>query len=528
VQPGSEALNLEQTLNVLRRRLPLIALCVVVVAGAALGFSKNQTKQYTATASLAFSSNPLNQQIAGLPAVSNSNLLAQQASNVELVKLGDMAAKTASLIGHGLTEAAVANSVSVSGQGESSVVEVSATVSSPRLAAEIANTYAQQFVREQRNTNLQYFKSALALVHKQLAALPPQQRFGTDGVALENRAQTLGFLAKLGYGNVEVAQVAPTPTAPSSPKTSRNTLIGGILGLLIGLGLAFLLERMNRRIEDPDVLAAAYGLPLVGSVAESPALAKATGHLTSLPRADAESFELIRAHIRFFDSNNDTHTILITSAEPKDGKTTIARHLAEAAARMGARVLLLEADLRNPVLARQLGAGDSRGLTDVLAGTASIDDVTQSIELESLSGRSEKTLDLLPAGAWRPSTPGQLIDSPTMKTLLERARSTYDLVVIDAPSLTTVWDAFPLLGKVDGVLVVGRVRRSQRDSVERLRDVLAGSGVRMLGVVANCVRRSSRRAQSDVAGVESTLPQEPPASSNAASQKETLLHTGNS
>ncbi len=115
----------------LRRRALLIVLCVVLAAGAAYGFSKHQTKQYTATASLVFNNNQLGQQLAGLPAASSSNQQAQQNTNLKLVQIGDMAAKTAALLGQGLTEEAVSANVSVSAQGESNIVEVAATSTSP-------------------------------------------------------------------------------------------------------------------------------------------------------------------------------------------------------------------------------------------------------------------------------------------------------------------------------------------------------------------------------------------------------------
>jgi len=490
VQQGSETLNLEQALGVLRRRLSLIALCVVVVAGAAFGFSKHQTKKYTATAALAFSNNSLSQQIAGLPPSSSSNLLAQQASNLELVRLGDMAAKTASLLGHGLTEKKVSGSLSIGGQGESSIVDVSATVTSPTLAAEIANSYTRQFVQEQQSANHQYFKSALALVHKQLAALSQQQRVGADGLALQNRAQTLGLLSELNYGNVQVAQEALAPTSPSSPKTSRNTALGGLLGLLIGLGLAFVLERLDRRIKGPEDLEVIYRLPLLGAVPESAALARSArdgDKRAVLPPAEAEAFSLIRAHLRFFNVDRDLRTVLVASAAPGDGKTTVARHLAEAAARMGSRVLLLEVDLRHPTLAQQIGIQSGPGLADVLIGAISMDGATQSIDLEAPSGMGAggRTLDVLSAGAVLPPNPGELLESHAVETVLEQARSAYDLVVIDTPPLTAVSDAFPLLGKVDGVVIVGWVGRSRRDAAERLHQILDSSAVPLLGVIAN-------------------------------------------
>jgi capsular exopolysaccharide synthesis family protein len=486
VKQDSEALDLKQAIGVLRRRLPVIVLCVVVVAGAAFAFSRHEGKKYTATSSLFFSSSGLTNEIVGLPANSSGvSLLAQQASDLELVKLGDMAAKTARLLGHGLTEQGVSESVSVAGQGESGVVNVSATASSPVLAAAIANNYTKLFVKEQKNTNSQYYKSALTLVHKQLAALSPQQRVGADGLQLQNRAQTLGLLSELKQGNVDVAQEAVAPTSPSSPKTSRNTIVGGVLGLFIGLALAFILEPLDRRIRTSEDLETIYRLPLLGAVPESKAL---SGKLAALPLAEAEAFSLIRAHLRFFNSDRDLRTVAVVSAAVGDGKTATAVYLAEAAARSGSRVLLLELDLRRPTLAQQLDIDAGPGAAGVLMGAIRMDEATRSVDLSTSSpadGAMGRTFDVLPAGALLPPNPGELIESQAMETVLEQARSAYDLVVLDTPPLISVSDAFPLLTKVDGVIIVGRVEHSRRDAAERLHRILANSGARLLGVIAN-------------------------------------------
>lgn len=483
--------SLEQVLGILRRRSPWILLCFVVVASAAYGFSERQIKQYTATASLVFNNNQLGQQVAGLPAIVGSDPTAQQDTNVQLVQLGDMAAKTASRLGKGLTKEKVSADLSVIAEGDTSVVDVSATAISPLLAADIANTYTGQFVTEQQNSNHAYYASALKLVSKQLAALSLKERAGTAGLALQDRAQSLGVLAELHNGNVQIAQAATLPTSPSSPKVSRNTILGALLGLLLGLGVAFLLERLDRRIREPKDLEAIYGLPLLGVVPESAALSGsargAKDAKRTLPAGEAEAFQLIRAHLRYFNVDRQMHTLLVASAAPGDGKTTIARHLAAAAARMGSRVLLLEADLRRPTLAQQLEIQSGPGVSDVLIGAASLREATQAIDLGHSSGGASgpRTLDVLVAGAVLPPNPGELIESHAMETLLEQVKRTYDLVVIDTPPLTVVSDAFPLLSRVDGVLIVGRVGRNRRDIAERLHETLTGTGAPLLGVVAN-------------------------------------------
>jgi capsular exopolysaccharide synthesis family protein len=521
MQQDSDGLNLERGLGVLRRRAPWIVLCVVLVAAAAFGFSKHQTKKYTATASLVFNNSQLGQQAAGLQAVpSGGSQQSQQSTNLKLVGLGDMAERTATRLGQGLTKEKVREDLSVSAQGESNIVDVAVTTTSPTLAADIANTYTHQFVKEQQGNNHAYYASALALVHKQLAALSSKQRLSTAGVALQDRAQSLGVLAELRNGNVEVAQAATAPTGPSSPTTSKNTVLGGVLGLLLGLGIAFMLERLDRRIREPKDLEAIYGLPLLGVVPESSALSRsvrrgADGQAV-LPPGEAEAFHLIRAHLRYFNVDRDLRILMVVSAAPGDGKTTVARHLAAAAARMSSRVLLIEVDLRRPTIAEQLDIPTGPGLSDVLIGAVSLGEATQSIEVEAQSESSQgRMLDVLVAGAVLPPNPAELIESHAMEDLLLQARSGYDLIVIDTPPLTAVSDAFPLLRKVDGVIIVGRVGRNRRDIAERLHETLTGVGAPLLGVVANGVKASGPGSYAYAYDYAYASPKPPPSSPSA-------------
>jgi capsular exopolysaccharide synthesis family protein len=191
--------------------------------------------------------------------------------------------------------------------------------------------------------------------------------------------------------------------------------------------------------------------------------------------------------MRFVASERSPGALLIASAGAGDGKSTVASHLAEAAASAGSRVLLLEVDMRQPSLARRLGIEDGPGLADVLLGTVPIDEATQSVEFAAGAavGLGARSFDFLGAGAILPANPVELLESEAMDAVLERAKAAYDLVVLDAPPIASVSDTLALLTKVDGVVMVGWMGRSRRDVAERLHQVLASSGAPLIGVIAN-------------------------------------------
>lgn len=483
----------QRILAIFRRRAPIILLCICVAVGATLVYSFTARKQYTATAALVFNNSSLNQQVAGLPTSSNSNPLSQQDTNVQLLSLGDMARKTAERVGHGLTPSEVFNSMAFSPSGDTTVVNVASTLASPTLAAHVANTYSRIFVTEQENAGHQYYRSALRTIERQIARLSPGQAKGVQGLDLQNRAQSLATLAQVRTGAVSIAQSAKVPTAPSSPDTKRNAIIAAFLGLLLGVGLAFLVERLDQNIRDPSELERAYGLPLLGAIPLSSELRRRNGgpRPQQPPTAVADTFQFIRARLRYFNVDRDLHTVAVVSAQPGDGKTTVTHWLANAVALMGSRVLLIEADLRRPSVAQELGLRSGPGLADVLIGSCSLDAATQSIGLgsaTSTNGVGNRSLNVVTAGALPPN-PAEMLESKAMLEVLQLAKSTYDFVLIDTPPLGAVSDAIPLVRSVDGVVVVAQMGKHRRDSAARLRETLASVGAPLLGVIADRVKR---------------------------------------
>jgi capsular exopolysaccharide synthesis family protein len=488
MEKSSAHLDFAKLLRVVRRRGPIVLLCALAAAAAAFAFAKTQRKQYTATATILYQNQQLQQQAAGLPVVQVSNPQTEADTNLKLATLPRVVDTTAAALG--VTSSEIQHQVNVSQVGDTKLLAVAATAGSPHRAARIANTYARQAIAYYGQSGRAYFANALRAVNLQYQSLSPAQQRGPQGTDLKSRAASLQVLAQLQGSTLQFAQPATPPTAPSSPKTKVDTVVGGFLGLLLGLAIAFGLERFDRRVRDPSDLEEAYRLPLVGVVPESPALRNqgARGsEKAALPAREAEVFALLRAHIRYFNVDRRLRVIVIVSAAPQDGKSTVARNLTLAAASAGDRVLLLEADLRRPSAAKALGISQSPGLAGVLLDGIPLEEATQSAEVPV--GHHTVSVDVLVAGGILPPNPAQVTESHAMEALLDDARSTYDLVVIDTPPLNVLSDAFPLLRIADGVVIVSRLDRNNRDVAERLRATLETSGAPMIGVVANGYRQ---------------------------------------
>ena len=196
---------------------------------------------------------------------------------------------------------------------------------------------------------------------------------------------------------------------------------------------------------------------------------------------------MLRANLRYFDIDREVESVLVTSAAPGDGKTTVAWNLAAAAAGAGGRVLVIEADLRHPGLANSLGLRGSAGLSTVLAGEATLEATIQEIPVqEQASGRGLRTVDVLLAGPLPPN-PSDLLESDRMRELIADGERTHDLLVIDTPPTSVVSDAIPLIKQVGGVIVVARLAKTTREAALHLHNQLKNLDARVFGIVVNAV-----------------------------------------
>jgi capsular exopolysaccharide synthesis family protein len=281
-----------------------------------------------------------------------------------------------------------------------------------------------------------------------------------------------------------------------SPVLTQSLMLGALLGLMLGVGAAYLADLCDKSFRTPEEIRRRLRLPIVGHIPyglEGRAPVRVAGPggdpveldagLCACHRpssAGAEAYRGVRTAL-YFSTQGERHKVIqVTSPNMGDGKTTVAANLAVSIAQSGRRVLLVDADLRRPRVHRVFGLSVRRGLAEVIAGT---DDAGGAVRPTAIPG-----LSVLPCGR-RPPNPAELLTSPRFAEVLDDLREAYDYVLVDSPPLLAVSDPCVIAPRVDGLLLVLRVSKNGRPAAERARDILNGLRVESLGVVINGVGR---------------------------------------
>jgi polysaccharide biosynthesis transport protein len=460
--------------RVLREQWWIILLSVVLATFAAAAYTSSQDKQYETSAKLLLQSDNLSSTIAGTP-IGGIDPTRQAATDAQLVGSPTVAARVQQQLRQPLTGA----SVRAAANPDSNILTVTVRTTRPKRAAKIANAFAAQYIVFRRDTTKQRYQRALGTVQTRLA----QTRNGTpDHVSLQAQAKQLKLLVSLQTGDAQLIQPAPVPTAAVEPKPVRNIVLGAILGLLVGLGLAFLRDRLDRRLKNEEqVRAALPDVPLIGLIPE-PRRGRASRVMT------AEGYHTLQANLVLLAHDRPLKTVLVTSADPGEGKSTVAVNLALAMNEKGQNALLFDADLRRPALSQRVKADGRVGVSRILAGDGTIDTSVQERPVEpSRNGDGPSIalagpLAIVPAGPKAPNVQ-LLLNDRSLGALLAASRDRAEVAIFDGPPVGSFADMLPLAKEVDGVILVVRLYHSRKDQLKRFAGQLENASIKPVGVV---------------------------------------------
>lgn len=289
---------------------------------------------------------------------------------------------------------------------------------------------------------------------------------------------------------VKVTLVKPpsVSSSPVSPQPVRNIGLGLLIGLLAGLGAAMLREVLDKRVKTLEDVKAITSAPILGSISFDPDAPRRPLIVEVDPRsARSEAFRALRTNLTFIDASDHPKTIVVTSSTAGEGKSTVTMNLALSMAQSGARVCLIEADLRRPKVLEYMGLDGSVGLTDALIGQADIHDVMQPY--------GDTNLWVIGSGPIPPN-PSELLGSMPMRNSLDALSRSFDQIIIDVPPTLPVTDAAVLSTIVDGVIVVAGSGLVERDQLEHTIQSLESVNGRVLGLVLNRVPKQAGKQYS--------------------------------
>ncbi len=517
--PEADALTLHDYLRVVRRRKWVVLLIALIVPLLAVAFSLHQQKRYEASADVLLNSETLATTVSAIPQSGLSEDPVRITQTQAEVARGPDVARDAlrAVSGAHLTVGEFLADSSVSSSPTSDILTFAVTSPDPALAKELANAYARAYSDHRQQLYTASIERALADVQQRLrrldrsgatlqrtgSAIGALNRYGSLYTSLIDRQQTLESMQALQPSAASVLRQADGAFL-TQPKTLRNVALAVVVGLVLGLAVVFLREALETRVRTAEEISARLGgLPLLGRVPSPPKRLRRAGRLVMIEEPAshrAEAFRIVRANLDFVTLDRDVRTIMVTSALQQEGRSTTIANVAIALARAGKRVVLVDLDLRRPVLGRVFGV-NGPGLTQVALGLVPLEEALTPIVLTDPPARGRRfarrrggdrngavmreslgQLEVLPSGPLPPD-PGEFVSSPALGKILHALRGRADVVLIDAPRALHIGDVITLSSRVDGIVVVARSKSLRRQTLAELNRVLAPARSRVLGVI---------------------------------------------
>jgi capsular exopolysaccharide synthesis family protein len=484
----ASALDLRRFVQILLRRRWLIVGMAVLTCLVALGWSMTRPKVYRSSATVQV-----------LPFGSKNGV--GMTTEATLAKTPAVTTLAAEKLGSIPNASSLLSKLSVSSQKGTSLLDFGFTASDPVLAQAGAQAFAEAYLQNRQETRvaiLEERRQDLTDLQKGYVSEITEKKEelatakGKARRLIESDLASLGEAIKtteIGLANIANSVSAPgvvtnpaaLPRKPVSPKPARDAGIALLIGLVIGVAVALLRERLDNRIHDREQLEQISQSPVLGVITNirypgkdhAPDLAI---HVDPKGHA-AEAYRTLRTNLQFMSSVSDLHLLAITSTAANEGKTTTSVNLATAMAQTGKRVLLISADLRKPSLHRYFKFENRSGLCDVIMGDATLAGTVKQVP-------ESPTLFVLTSGRIPPN-PAEMLGSDKMATILEEAAEEYDIVILDTPPVLAVSDPLVLANRCQGVLLVVEANSTTQEGLRQSIEQLEQIGAKVMGSVLN-------------------------------------------
>jgi capsular exopolysaccharide synthesis family protein len=486
--------ELQSLAGMLDRRKWLIVASVIATMALALVFTLRQQKVYSSSAVIAVSAPPsgaasqTDQATASATAASSQIVIMSSSGYREAAAKSlesDRKAAPTTAITTAITPFQIASRVSSSTVGSTALIRVTATGPTPGAAKELAQRYANYSVTQatnQANASADQQRSVLqdqsTAIRKQISSLEDDLK-GATGSNADNIQEQIDA-ARQALTNTTLAAAAATSDSPTlkvvsastenatpiSPRLKFNLAVAGVVGLLLGLVLAWIRDQLDRTVRSADEIESLTGRPVLATIP----LVRQPDALSTPALADAYSF--LRVNLGVTLGSNRGSVITLTSSREGEGKTSTTIGLGRSLVGAGRRVLLMDVDLRRGGLSRTLGVDGRRGLTECLRGELAPEDA-----LVMVGG-----MYVFPAGSGDLNS-AALLDSARFENLLQDLRETYDYVLVDTTPARAIADAVLVGARSDGILLVSRAGLVDRRELASASNTLHGAAFNLLGVV---------------------------------------------
>ncbi len=443
-------------IDVARERWRSIVAGLLVGVVAAVLATYLVPREYSASVTVIVATQP--DPAAPVPAGSDEVSAQRISTYVELMRSRRLASEVIAVLGLPETPEQLANRIAVTTTPDSALITAAVTDSTSDRAVRVANAVGDAFVKD------------VAAIEQPVdpARRPP-------------------VVAK-------VFQLAQAPADLVAPRPALYLVFGVVLGLLIGFGVAVVRNALDTRVKSRRQLETTLGVPVLGTISRDRKVRSSPLRIYGASHTPlAEEFRQLRTNVQVYALDRQRKSILVTSATAGEGRTTTVCNLGLTMAKAGARVVVVDADLRSPSIARYLGVPGTPGLTDVLE---------VGLPVEAAVRPVGQMLDALPSGLCPPN-PSELLGSQQMADLLATLRERYDVVLIDTSPLLPVTDAAVLAQRVDAVLVVTREGRTDVQDVQAAREALGVASGKVLGSVLTVVRDTGGRRRRRLGGAAS-------------------------